>query len=71
MSVKEALEKVLEALPEERLSEVLDFAEFLSGRAETAAWRQFGQAQLARAYGPDEPDYTSATAEIRIMGASQ
>jgi hypothetical protein len=60
MSVKEALEKVLEVLPEEKLREVLDFAEFLNGQAERAAWRQFGQAQIARAYGPDEPDYTSA-----------
>ena len=60
MSVKEALEKVLEALPEEKRREVLDFAEFLNSKAEHAAWRQFGQAQFARAYGPDEPDYTSA-----------
>jgi len=60
MSVKEALERVLGALPEERLREVLDFAEFLNGQAERAAWQQFGQAQFARAYGPDEPDYTSA-----------
>jgi hypothetical protein len=34
MSVKEALDKVLEALPEERLREVLDFAEFLNERGE-------------------------------------
>ncbi len=60
MSTKEALEKILDALPEERLREVLDFAEFLSGRTERAAWRQFGRAQFARAYGPDEPDYTAA-----------
>jgi hypothetical protein len=60
MSVKKALEKVLEALPEEKLREVLDFAEFLSGRAERAAWQQFGQAKIARAYGQDEPDYTTA-----------
>ena len=60
MSVKEALEKILEALPEEKLHEVLDFAEFLSWQAERAAWRQFGQAQFARAYGPEEPGYTAA-----------
>ena len=60
MSVKEALEKVLEALPEEKRREVLDFAEFLNSKAEHAALRQFGQAQFARAYGPDEPDYSSA-----------
>jgi hypothetical protein len=60
MSVKEAIEKLLEGLPEERLREVLDFAEFLSWRDEDAAWRQFGKTQLAKAYGPDEPEYSSA-----------
>jgi len=60
VSVKETLEKVLEGLPEERLREVLDFAEFLSWQEERQAWRQFGQAQFARAYGPNEPEYTSA-----------
>ncbi len=60
MSVRETLEKLLEVLPEERLRELLDFAEFLSWQEERVAWRQFGQAQLARAYGPNEPDYTSA-----------
>jgi hypothetical protein len=60
MTVKETLEKVLSDLPEERLREVLDFAEFLNWRQEREGWRQLGQAQLARAYGPDEPDYTPA-----------
>jgi len=60
MSVRESLEKILEALPEEQLREILDFAVFLSGQQEREAWRQFGQAQLARAYGANEPDYTSA-----------
>ncbi|MEX0677265.1 MAG: hypothetical protein WD063_09330 [Pirellulales bacterium] len=60
MSVKETLEKVLDELPEERLREVLHFAEFLNWREEREAWRQFGQPQLARAYGPDEPEYTLA-----------
>ena len=44
----------------ERLREVLNFAEFLSWQEERQAWRQFGQAQLARAYGPNEPEYTTA-----------
>lgn len=60
MSVREALDKVLESLPEPRQREVLDFAQFLSVQEERAAWRQFGQAQLARAYGPDEPEYSPA-----------
>ena len=59
MSTREALDKLLESLPEERLREVLDFAQFLSGQEERAGWQQFGQSQLARAYGPDEPEYTA------------
>ncbi len=60
MSAKERLEKTLETLPEERLREVLDFAEFLSQREEQEAWRQFGQAQFGKAYGPNEPEYSLA-----------
>ena len=58
MSVKDVLDKVLEELPEDRLREVLDFAVFVSWREEREAWRQFGQAQFARAYGTDEPEYS-------------
>jgi hypothetical protein len=60
MSVKEALEKVVDTLSEERQREVLDFAEFLSWQDDREGLRRFGQAQLARAYGPDEPEYTAA-----------
>lgn len=60
MSVKESLGKFLDALPEERLREILDFAEFLSWREDHAAWQQFGKAQFARAYGANEPEYTRA-----------
>ncbi len=60
MNLKESLERVLDSLPEVRLREILDYAEFLSWQEERGAWRNFGKAQLARAYGPDEPEYTSA-----------
>ena len=46
MSTRDALNRVLEALPEERVREVLDFAEFLQGQ-DAATWRQFGRNQLA------------------------
>jgi len=39
---------------------VLDFAEFLSWQDDREGWRRFGAAQFARAYGPDEPEYTAA-----------
>ena len=39
---------------------MLDFAEFLSSRDERSAWQQLGREHLARAYGPDEPEYTHA-----------
>ncbi|HEY4761303.1 MAG TPA: hypothetical protein VIH42_12040 [Thermoguttaceae bacterium] len=60
MTAKEALEQILLELPENRLGEVLDFARFLSVQEEREAWRQFGQAHLAKAYGKDEPEYTEA-----------
>ena len=60
MTAREMLEQVLTDLPEERVGEVLDFARFVSAREEREAWREVGRAQLARAYGEDEPDYTEA-----------
>lgn len=68
MSVKEKLAEVLDALPEERLHELLDFAEFLSWQEERRAWQQFGQAQLARAYGPNEAEYSRA--DLKLEGQS-
>jgi hypothetical protein len=58
MSTRETLEKIVEGLPEERVREVVDFAAFLSWREERLATRQFGQAQFARAYDSNEPEYT-------------
>jgi len=59
MSTREALDRVLQALTEERVREVLNFAEFLHGK-DTESWRQFGRTQLARAYGDDEPEYSNS-----------
>ena len=58
MTTREALDVVLQELPEDRLSQLLDFARFLSVRDEGVAWQQSGRRQLAKAYGPDEPEYT-------------
>ena len=58
MTTKEALEEILLVLPEHRVSELIDFARFLSWQDERAAWQRFGRTQLAKAYGPDEPDYS-------------
>jgi hypothetical protein len=60
MTVKESLDRIVQQLPEQRQREVLHFAEFLTWQEERAAWQRFGQGQLARAYGPSEPDYTRA-----------
>ncbi|HEY7313978.1 MAG TPA: hypothetical protein VH643_31805 [Gemmataceae bacterium] len=60
MSVKKTLDELLATLPEDRLQEVLDFVQFVNARQEREQWRAFGSAQLARAYGPDEPEYTEA-----------
>jgi hypothetical protein len=60
MTLKERIDKLLQGMPEDRLYELLNFAEFLSWRDEESAWRRFGRAQLAKAYGPNEPDYSAA-----------
>jgi uncharacterized protein YaeQ len=57
VTTQEALNEILQILPMNRLDEVLDFARFLSEQDEREAWRKFGRSQLARAYGPDEPEY--------------
>ena len=60
MSTKEALAALIERMPEVRLREVLDFALFVSRQAEHEAWTGLALEGLARAYGPDEPEYTEA-----------
>ena len=60
MSVKKTLDELLATFPEDQLREVLDFAQFVVARQEREEWRHFGVQQLARAYGPDEPEYTEA-----------
>jgi hypothetical protein len=60
MTVLETLHQVLESFPEDRLRQILDYARFLSWAEEREDWQQFGRLQLARAYGPDEPEYTEA-----------
>jgi hypothetical protein len=64
MTGQETLNDLLAALPEARQRQVIDFARFLvwqEGQTEEdAEWRAFGLMQLAKAYGPDEPEYTEA-----------
>ena len=59
MTAKEALDDILFHLPEPRQNELLDFARYLSWREEQEAWRSFGREQFAKAYGSDEPEYTT------------
>jgi hypothetical protein len=68
LTTKEVLEQILLELPENRLGEVLDFARFLSVQDESEAWKQFGQSQLAKAYGSDEPEYTDSDLKPEIEG---
>ncbi len=57
MTSRERLDGVLQGLPEHRVQEVLDFAQFLSSQEDREAWQEFGRRQLARAYGEEEPEY--------------
>ena len=66
MSALESLEKLLKNMSEDRLREVVDFAAFLNWREERAGWRQFGQTQFSRAFGPNEPEYTLADLTVDV-----
>ena len=54
MTSKDLLGDVLQTLPENRVQEVLDFARFLSLQEDREGWQEFGQRQLARAFGEDD-----------------
>ena len=60
MSALARLEPILEGLSEDRIRQLIDFARFLAVEQERQEWLRFGPQQLARAYGPDEPDYSEA-----------
>jgi hypothetical protein len=60
MSLQQELSQLVASLPENRVRELVTFARYLLWEEEHGAWQQFGRAQLARAYGPDEPDYSDA-----------
>ena len=72
MTLRERLDLVLAELPEHRLCEVFDFARFLhtleGQRKEAEEWAQFGLASLARAYAPEEPEYTEADLKPESRG---
>ncbi len=57
--IESCLTRVLAKLPDERLREVFDFAEFLAMKEEGAAWSRASAAELAKLYAEDEPDYSS------------
>src|SRR5216683_1790229 len=63
MSTREILDEVLADMPEPRLGELLHYAQYLrwadsQEQEERDDWLRFSAQQLARAYGPDEPDYS-------------
>jgi hypothetical protein len=60
MRLIDDLQQVLDKLPEDRAREVLDFARFIAQAREDEEWREAGSRQFARAYGPDEPEYSEA-----------
>jgi hypothetical protein len=60
MSPIATLEPLLEGLSQQRLRQLVDFARFLAAEDERDEWQRFGIAQLANAYGTDEPDYSES-----------
>ncbi len=60
MSDREKLDLILGRLPADQIADILRFAEFMTWQEERTAWQSFGRAQFARAYGANEPEYTTA-----------
>lgn len=65
MNTRERLNEILDQLPETRLFQIEDFARYLywqekRTREEREDWLRLGMKSLARAYGPNEPEYTIA-----------
>jgi hypothetical protein len=60
MDARTTLDPILDKLSDERMRQLIDFARFLASEDERNEWRQFGQTQIARAYGADEPEYSLA-----------
>jgi len=58
MDARTSPEPLLQGLSDERLRQLIDFARFLTVEDERQGWQDLGRVQLARAYGPDEADYT-------------
>jgi hypothetical protein len=58
MTTRQRLDEVLKQMSDERLKQLLEFAEFLSERDEYEAWHEFGRRQFARLYDDDETEYT-------------
>ena len=65
MSTREQLDALLSQLPAEKLTQLLEIARELARDGDREAWQQFGLEQFARAYGPDEPDYSEADVKPR------
>lgn len=60
MTLEETLNSIVGQLPAEHQRQVVEFAQFLAWQNEHGDWQRIGQAQLAGAYGYDEPEYTAA-----------
>jgi hypothetical protein len=60
LSTLARIELILEGLSDDRIRQLIDFARFLALEQDRQKWLRFGQERLARAYGPDEPDYSEA-----------
>jgi hypothetical protein len=66
MSTREQLDAVVSQLPEETLSQLLHIARRMALDKDWAEWERLSQEQFARAYGPDEPEYTMADVKPRV-----
>jgi hypothetical protein len=59
MELKQAIQQVLDELPEDRLRQLLDYARYLAAAREAAEWEEAGLQEFAKLY-EGEPEYTLA-----------
>ena len=59
-AVQEILQRIQQLPEEDLLALERHLAQLAEARQEQEEWRHFGAKQLARAYGPNEPEYTEA-----------
>ena len=64
MSIRETLNNLVQAMPEDKAEALLAYAEFLNSGEDVEFHRSVGKLGLSKAYGSYEPEYSTADAKV-------